>query len=129
MSVRVNVLVYVAAGLVFPLLWTFIENNMIGWLPLPTSKLMWRSIQAFVGSASAALLVGPLVLAIRPTSPYRWVPFVGCFVAFEVILMLAIGQLESLILMFQLPDIWAFLATSIVLIVWASTHSVASRAA
>ena len=129
MSARVNVVVYAAAGLVFPLLWALVENNMIGWLPLPTSKLMWRTTQALVGFVSAALLVGPLVLAVRPSSPYRWVPFVGSFVVFEVVLMLAIEQLDSLILMFQLPDILAFLATSTFLIVWASTRTVASRAA
>jgi len=109
-------LLYILAGLAAPLLWTLVEAHLINWLPTPSTKLSWRLTQLFVGFASALLLVGPLVYLARPHSIRYGLLFVAAFIAVQVVAS------DNLVGLFQLPDVWAFLGTSLVLVWLASFH-------
>ena len=120
------ILAFLVAGLVAPFLWTVVESQLIAWFPLPTSKLMWRGMQVLVGFVSALVLVGPLVLIARPNMPSYGFIFVAAFFSFE---LFAVERAEDLASLFQLPDTWVFLVTSVALIWWASSRRVPRRAA
>jgi hypothetical protein len=121
-----HVLVFLVAGLAAPFLWTAIETQLISWLPIATSWVMWRGMQVLVGFVASVVLVGPLVLVVRPTTSHYSFIFVAAFFGFE---LYAIEHAEDLALLFQLPDTWAFLGTSVLLIWWAASRHVRRSAA
>jgi hypothetical protein len=110
---RRKAIICVIAGLVVPLLWTWLESSLITIVPLSPSRLLWRGTQALVGLASAVILALPVALALRPTSPSYGLFFVLAFLASEITLHLLFGgTTESLVMLFQLPDIWVFLVAA-----------------
>jgi hypothetical protein len=117
---------FAIAGLVVALPWTFLETQLIAWLPQASSSVVWRLTQALVGFTTAVILVGPLVLIARPNSPKYGVIFVAAFLAFEIVATEPASDLASL---FQLPDTWVFLATSVALIWVAATRNAPRSAA
>ena len=121
---------YVVAGLLVALLWTAVESNLIPMLPLAPSHLMWRATQAFVGFASAVILVLPVVLLLRPRSLRDGFLFIAGFLASEIPLHLTFGgTAQTLLAMFALPDIWVFLISSLGFFWWASTRNLTQHAA
>lgn len=112
-----QVLIYAAAGLAAPFLWTLVEMYLIAGLPLASSTVIWCSIQSLVGFVAAILLVGPLVILVRPYSPHCGFVFIVAFLVFESV---AVEHSADLLLLFELPDTWVFLGTSLGLIWWAS---------
>ncbi len=120
----------VVAGLVAALLWTVLESSLISLFPVASSRLMWRATQFFVGLMSAVILVLPIVFVLRPVSYRHGLLFVAGFLASEIPLHLTFGgTTTSLVEMFQLPDTWAFLGTSVCLFWLASSFKVGPHAA
>ena len=123
-------IVCAVAGVIVPLLWTPLESNLIQMLPLASSRLIWRATQAFVGFASAVILALPIAFALRPDSLRYGFIFVAAFLASSIFLHLAFGgSADTLLLMFQLPDLWVFLFSSFVFFWLASLRKAVHHAA
>ena len=118
------------AGLVEPLLWTPLESLLLLLFPLPSSRLVFAAMQACVGFVSALILVLPLALALRPASFRLGVLFVAAFLVSVVVGHIAFGgTYADLLLLFQLPDTWVFLVSSLVFFWWASSRKTVRNAA
>jgi asparagine N-glycosylation enzyme membrane subunit Stt3 len=104
---------FAAAGLTVALLWAPLVSNLIPLFPVATSSMSWRAIQFLVGFASAVVLVLPIAIAARPVH-FRHEATLGVvFLVSLAVLHLGFGgTTETLLEMFQLPDIWAFLIAS-----------------
>jgi len=113
MSRAAQVAVYLVAGLVAPFLSTMIEAYVIALFPAPSSKLVWRATQTLAGVVSSLALVAPLVHLVRPAWPASAFAFVAAFLGFQLV---ATVNPSDLLLLFQLPDTWSFLLTSVLLI-------------
>jgi hypothetical protein len=125
-----KVIICIVAGLVAPLLWTALESLLIAALPSASSYLMWRGVQVFVALVSVLVLVLPFVLVLRPSSPRLGFVFVGSFVASEVVYQVVLrGAPDDLLGLFQLPDTWVFLVTSLGLFFWVSSRNAVRHAA
>ena len=118
------------AGSLAMLLWTPLESNLFVVLPQATSRLEFRGLQVLVGFISAVVLVLPLVLLLRPPSPRLGLIFVAAFLVSLIAAHVAVGgTAENLALLFQLPDTWVFLATSMALFWWAARRQAVQYAA
>jgi|SRR5450755_1994591 hypothetical protein len=104
---------FAVGGVAVALLWAPLVSNLIPLLPIATSRMSWRAIQFLVGLASAAVLVLPIVIALRPVYFRDGVILGLAFLVSHALLHLGFGgTTETLFAMFQFPDMWAFLIAS-----------------
>jgi hypothetical protein len=130
MRISKRAFVYVAAGLIAPLLWTPLESYLFVLLPPPSSRLVFRVMQALVGLVSALVLVLPLVFALRPDSLRLASLFIAAFALSVIVGHIAFGgPPEQLLLLLALPDTWTFLIGCVGIVWWASSRKAMHNAA
>jgi hypothetical protein len=123
-------ILHLVAGAIVAAVWLLLEASLISVLPLASTPMEWRSIQALAGGLGAFILVTPMVLVLRPTSIRFGVYFTAGFLAAIPLLHLSGGGTPAtLAALLQLPDIWAMLLVSLGLYWLASSRNVTQRAA
>ena len=125
-----NAIITVIAGLLLPLLWTPLENILFSWLlTAPPSSWHFRALQVLIGAASAAVLVLPLALLVRPGSWRYGALFVVAFLLSVLASTWLFGGGENLPATLALIDLWVFLLAAFGCFWWAAPRNIRANAA